>query len=241
MAKLSQLPLYRQVMREVLSEIQSGAWREDEALPSEFDLGTRFGVSQGTVRKALDALVQEGVLQRRQGVGTFVTGVDDYLASARFAALTGEGATAPSFELLGCVKIHAGETLAEMLGLRRGAALWQVRRLIRLQGRVVGLEEMFLPEAQFPNLEVRRIRDLKCNLRAVCWLDFGVRLKDGDLRLRAVRASSNEARLLLVELNEPLLQLVRLARDIDGKPQMWCSAWLRTEEVAFLPPEALAA
>ncbi|UXY13798.1 GntR family transcriptional regulator [Chitiniphilus purpureus] len=236
MAKLSQLPLYRQVMREVLAQIQAGTWREDETLPSEFDLGARFGVSQGTVRKALDALVAEGVLMRRQGVGTFVTGVSDYLAEASFSALNGEGAMRPSFELLGCVKIHAGETLAEMLGLRRGAALWQVRRLIRLQSRLVGLEEMLLPEAQFPGLDVRRIRELKCNLRALCWLDFGIRLKDGDLRLRAVRANATEARLLQSDLNEPLLQLVRLARDFDGRPQMWSVAWIRTEQVAFEPP-----
>ncbi|GAA5785492.1 GntR family transcriptional regulator [Chitiniphilus shinanonensis] len=236
MAKLSQLPLYRQVMREVLAEIQAGTWREDEALPSEIDLGARFGVSQGTVRKALDELVVEDVLQRRQGVGTFVTGVRDYLAEAGFSSLTGDGSMAPSFELLGCVKIHAGEALAEMLGLRRGATLWQVRRLIRLQGRLIGLEEMLLPEAQFPVLDVRRIRELKCNLRALCWLDFGVRLKDGDLRLRAVGASAAEAKLLQVELNEPLLQLVRLARDFEGRPQMWSVAWIRTEQVAFEPP-----
>jgi GntR family transcriptional regulator len=238
MSKLAAIPLYRQVIREVTTAVDAGEWGVDESLPSENDLAQRFGVSQGTVRKALDVLVLEGVLYRRQGVGTFVSDASDFLAQAMFVPLSGYGGEKPKIEMLGCVRIHAGEQLAEILGLRRGAALWQVRRLLRVAGAVIGLEEMFLPEANFPNLEMRRIRELRGNLRELCWRDFGMRLKDGEVRYRAIPAASAEARLLHVEVHEPLLQLVRLARDFDGKAQVWSVAWFRSEQLAFqAPPE----
>lgn len=237
MKKLAAQPLYKQVIREVMSAVEAGEWQEDESLPSEVELGQRFGVSQGTVRKALDQLVAEGVLYRRQGVGTFVAGMSDFLMRGRFALLSDPRGESPKIELLGCVRIHAGEQLAEILGLRRGAALWQVRRLLRVAGQVIGLEELLLPEANFPQLEMRRIRELKGNLRELCWRDFGGRLLDGQTRYRAVSAGSAEARLLQVDVNEPLLQLVRLATDYAGKPQVWSVAWLKTEELAFSPAE----
>ncbi|XZG68792.1 GntR family transcriptional regulator [Chitinibacteraceae bacterium HSL-7] len=232
MTKLAQQPLYRQVMRAVLNAVQSGEWPEGDALPSEAELGVRFGVSQGTVRKALDVLVADGILERHQGVGTFVTAVSDYLAALRFGGLAGEGGAVPAFELLGCVRVHAGEVLADMLGVRRGAGLWQVRRLIRVRSQRIGLEEIYLPEDVFPALDARRIREFGCNLPAVCWRDFGVLLKDAEVRVKAVRAGTSEARLIGCEVNDPLLQLVRLLHDLDGNAQMWCSAWLVSDELA---------
>ncbi|MGL6295994.1 MAG: GntR family transcriptional regulator, partial [Plesiomonas sp.] len=89
MSKLAAVPLYRQVIRAVTTAVDAGEWNTDESLPSENDLAQRFGVSQGTVRKALDALVLEGVLYRRQGVGTFVSDASDFLARAQFVPLSG--------------------------------------------------------------------------------------------------------------------------------------------------------
>lgn len=236
MAKLTALPLYRQVANEVMEAIESGEWVGDACLPSEMDLAQRLGVSQGTVRKALDLLVADGVLYRRQGVGTFVSPSSDYLLRCRFLSLAGGDAGPVSIELLGCVRIHAGEQLAELLGLRRGDALWQVRRLVRVGSEVAGVEEMLLPETYFPDLDVRRIREMKDGLRELCWRDYGVRLIDGVERFRAVAAGANEARLLQLEVNEPVLQVMRLAHDFDGNAMMWGVLWLKTERFAFESP-----
>lgn len=237
MKKLSALSLYQQVQREVLTDIEAGKWQSDEALPSEQELAQRFGVSQGTVRKALDVLVAAGVLYRRQGVGTFVQAAGDDLGELRFTPPNGFGNETPKVELLSCTRIHAGEQLADILGLRRGAPLWQVRRLLRVQGEVIGVEESLLPESVFPGLDIRRLREARGNLRSVCWLDYGIRLKTSDARFRAVPAGQAEARSLQVEVNEPLLQLVRLARDFEARPQVWSVAWFRSEQYAMQAPE----
>src|ERR1700749_2401017 len=65
-------PLYRQVYDIVVRRVAEGNWRPGEALPSEQNLARELGVSQGTMRKVLDSLTAEKVLERRQGKGTFI-------------------------------------------------------------------------------------------------------------------------------------------------------------------------
>jgi GntR family transcriptional regulator len=65
-------PLYLQLRDLLLRDMETRQWRPGEALPSEIELAARFGVSQGTVRKAIDALAADNLVVRRQGKGTFV-------------------------------------------------------------------------------------------------------------------------------------------------------------------------
>ena len=65
-------PLYQQIKRLITGSLESGEWKPGEAIPSEVELAGRYGVSQGTVRKAIDELAGENLLVRRQGKGTFV-------------------------------------------------------------------------------------------------------------------------------------------------------------------------
>jgi len=70
--KIDAKPLYVQVQRALSERIHSGVWEPGRPLPNEFQLAAEFGVSQGTVRKALDALAAEHLVERHQGRGTFV-------------------------------------------------------------------------------------------------------------------------------------------------------------------------
>ena len=65
-------PLYLQIKALILRSLQAGEWRPGEAIPSEIELAARFGVCQGTVRKAIDELAADNLVVRRQGKGTFV-------------------------------------------------------------------------------------------------------------------------------------------------------------------------
>src|ERR1700749_1554215 len=68
----SSLPLYQQLQRALRQAIETRLLSPEDALPPERDLATDFNVSRITVRKAIDGLVNEGMLVRRQGSGTFV-------------------------------------------------------------------------------------------------------------------------------------------------------------------------
>ena len=65
-------PLYLQIKALLEQSLDAGEWRPGEAIPSESELAARFGASQGTVRKAIDALAADNLVVRRQGKGTFV-------------------------------------------------------------------------------------------------------------------------------------------------------------------------
>ena len=65
-------PLYQQIRDLILRSLQQGEWKPAEIIPSKMELAARFGVSQGTVRKAINELATRHFLVRRQGRGTFV-------------------------------------------------------------------------------------------------------------------------------------------------------------------------
>ena len=65
-------PLYQQIKQILLDEIRQGVWKAGEQLPTEATLAERFGISVGTVRRALGGLEDEGIINRREGAGTFV-------------------------------------------------------------------------------------------------------------------------------------------------------------------------
>ena len=69
----SRVPLFEQVKRSIIAKIQDGTWRHDDQLPNEIEMAQLFHVSQGTMRRALRELVNEGLLVRKQGKGTYVS------------------------------------------------------------------------------------------------------------------------------------------------------------------------
>src|SRR5918912_1275476 len=88
-------PLYRQVRELLVRRLAEGVWQPGQLLPSEGQLAAELGVSQGTVRKALDALTAERLLVRRQGRGTFVAEHDEH-GTFHFFKLMPDAGT-PSF------------------------------------------------------------------------------------------------------------------------------------------------
>src|SRR5206468_6475650 len=78
-------PVYLQIKAQVKEGLEHGEWRPGEAIPSEILLASRFGVSQGTVRKAIDALATDNLVVRRQGKGTYVaTHTEEKTSNFRF-------------------------------------------------------------------------------------------------------------------------------------------------------------
>src|SRR6185436_21090348 len=113
-------PLYRQIKALLLESLRSGAWRPGEAIPSEMDLASRYKVSQGTVRKAIDELAAENLLLRRQGKGTFVATHAEERVQFRFLRLTPDSGDSVGMQrrLIDCKRQRAPVEIARALGLR---------------------------------------------------------------------------------------------------------------------------
>ena len=124
-------PLYQQIKALLTAELQAGVWKPGEAIPSEQELATRFKVSQGTVRKAVDELAAENRLMRRQGKGTFVATHAEAQTQYRFLRLQPDDGGARPMErrLIDCRRQRAPADVARAFEGRAGDAVLQLRRL----------------------------------------------------------------------------------------------------------------
>ena len=136
-------PLYRQIKGLILKGLQAGEWKAGETIPSEMDLAARFGVSQGTVRKAVDELAADNLLVRKQGKGTFVATHAEQQQQYRFLRLTPDGDAAASLgrQLLDCKRQRAPAFIAKLMQLRAGDPVIEIRRLLHSGGQPVVLVE----------------------------------------------------------------------------------------------------
>ncbi|MDY0330744.1 MAG: GntR family transcriptional regulator [Thiomonas sp.] len=212
-------PLYRQIKGLITRSLQQGEWKPGEIIPSEADLARRFGVSQGTVRKAVDELAADGLLLRRQGRGTFVSTHHEERVKFRFLRLVpdaiAEGARAMpqpmERQFLECKRIRASQDVARALGIKAGEGITQIRRLLLLAGEPVVYEDIYLPGPAFRGLTAERLESYRGPLYALFESEFSTRMVRAEEKLRAVNASAQEAELLRVREAEALLLVERLS------------------------------
>jgi GntR family transcriptional regulator len=226
-------PLYRQAKDVLVQRIAKGAWQPGQILPNEFEIAADLGVSQGTVRKALDEMTAENLLVRRQGRGTFVARHDEERILFQFFKLVRDDGQRrfPESRVLDVRVVRASPEARERLGLAAGERVVQIERVRSLEGAVCIAEGMVLPHRLFPGIEER---ELPNNLYELYASEFGVTVAGASERLKAVAATSRVARHLEVPAGAPLLSVDRVARDIGGVPVEWRVSLCRTDEFHYL-------
>ncbi|GAB2905195.1 GntR family transcriptional regulator [Uliginosibacterium flavum] len=216
-------PLYRQIRNLIVQALEAGEWQPGQAIPSEQELALRFGVSQGTVRKAIDELAAENILVRRQGKGTFVSTHQDPRAVFRFLRLKAinGGPVLPKSMPLECMRGKAGQEAARNLGIAPGSQIIIVRRVLKLEGKPVVIDEMYLPGDVFQGLSIEQLKDWQGSLYSLFESRFGVRMVRATEKVRAVAAERAVAEVLGVAENTPLLSVERVAYSYGDKPVEW--------------------
>ena len=229
-------PLYRQIKTLLLQSLETGEWRPGEAIPSEAELATRFGVSQGTVRKAIDEMAMDNLVVRRQGKGTFVASHDDPRAFFRFLRLVPlSGARESSKSIpLECWRAKAGPESARMLGLNIGDSIIVLRRLLQFSGKPVVVDEIYLPGDIFGQLTLEMLSEYQGSLYSLFESHFGVRMIRAEERIRAVPADRTSAELLSVSEGSPLLSVERQSFSYGDKPVEWRRGLYSTAEHCYL-------
>ncbi|HEX2017711.1 MAG TPA: GntR family transcriptional regulator [Aurantimonas sp.] len=213
-------PLYRQVREALVQRLIDGAWTPGMMLPSEFQIAAELGVSQGTVRKALDAMAAEHLLVRRQGRGTFVALPEEGRILFQFFRLAADDGTRlfPESSVIERRREAVGPA-AERLQLEPSAEIWRIGRIRRLGGRPVIAEDIVLPLARFPTLA--DFRDLPNNVYALYSEHFSITIGRAVERLKAVEADAATAAQLGCPEGHPILAIERIAFALDGSPVEW--------------------
>ena len=192
-------------------------------MPSESELGATFGVSVGTVRKAVDGLVAEHILVRRQGRGTFVaTHNSDRFLFQYFHIERCDGLREPpQVELLSFDRTRLDDNAAAALQLKAGKPALQVENRLRLQGRPVVHDRLVMPAAVFRGLTEKRLRERTSTIYHPYQTEFGITVVRAHERLRAVGADRAAARVLGVAPGAPVLQVRRVAIALGGQAVEW--------------------
>ena len=227
-------PLYRQIKALILQGLEAGEWRPGEAIPSESELASRFSVSQGTVRKAVDEMAAENLLVRRQGKGTYVASHNDAgpREAFRFLRLVPENGTldAPQSVPLECWRAKAGHEAARTLGIKFGEPITIIRRLLKFSGKPVVIEEIYLPGELFVGLDLEMLQEYKGSFYSLLETNFGVRMLRAEEHIRAVAADAANAKLLDVAQGTPLLSIERVSYTYGDRPVEWRQGLYSTAE-----------
>lgn len=226
-AVASRNPLYLQVQRILLEHVSNGRWKPGEKLPSETQLAQETGVSLGTLRRAVEMLAIDGVLERRAGAGTFVRTFQQPGYWNRFQPFESVNAL-DRYDFRRLVRFESTQACAEAaaaLMLDVGAEVIHiVRHLIRVNdGRemVYAADELFLPPAVFPGLN--KARFLTCfrpddSLYKFYDREFCVVITHQKCRVRCETIDETLAETLMLEGGRPMLRLARTSFSFSRTP-----------------------
>ena len=237
-ARLEAQPLYVRARNVMVERLIEGHWRPGEMLPSEFALAAELGVSQGTMRKALDAMTAEGLLVRRQGRGTFVAEAEDNSILFRFYRLTSDGSSKsgakPSFpesRYLSRIQDSASEQEREIFSLQSGEKVWRFERIRSNDEGPILWEQLVLPAKYFPDLTSETL--LPNNVYQFYSTYYGIIVARVNEQLRAVTAPDKVADLLSLPEKSPLLEIDRRAIALDDRVVEWRRSLCRSDTMHY--------
>jgi len=213
--------LYQKVDNIIRQRLIDNVWKPGDALPSEMQLADELDVSQGTVRKALNDMVTENLLFRRQGLGTFVSEHTERRALFLYFSIVGNDGSRllPESNILSCEEKIPTPEEAEKLQLNQGDMIVQFRRIRFFNNVPIIVETISLPLEHFPGFGT----DVEPpnNLFRFYQSAYGVTVAKGEEHLKAVRASAEETDLLGIADGAPLLEIDRIAKMLDSRPVEW--------------------
>jgi GntR family transcriptional regulator len=227
-------PRHERVSSWIRDQIESGSLLENDKLPSENQLGQRFGVSRITIRRALQTLENEGLISRRQGLGSFVAdqrlhqGLDhlsDFVEDMHAAGLEAESIVLEE----GPEK--AGARVARALGLEEGTSVYRIDRLRKGNGETLAYDRTWIPMfyahlLQDQDLEATTIYRVLEEKHGIC-------VCKGTFRIEAINAPNDVAQHLDVPWGRALLLMERTTFSEAEKQVYFQQRFYRSDKVAY--------
>ncbi|CAM3879597.1 GntR family transcriptional regulator [Bordetella tumulicola] len=232
----SPLPLYHKVYLLLKQRLQIGGFATDSAMPGENALATEYAVSRLTIRRSLQALESEGLIERRQGRGTFALQGAALSATqhssdidALMAHLANMGMQT-QVSLLELEAMPAAAYVATRLELEIGTLVQRSVRVRRYRGQPFSCLTTYVPGDI--GQRIRR-EDLASKPLLAIFRDLGIHVARAEQSISALLAEPVVAGLLGVPVGSALLSLHRLVRDVSGRPVEWLHAQYRPDRYEY--------
>ena len=235
-------PRYRIVKRALQKMMETGQYAAGSVLPSETTLAASLGVSVGTLRRAVDELVHEHILVRRQGKGTYVA----MHSPARFmfqffhvephwdfgdddAMRLQMPAEYPAIECLSFATGRASIVQASALHIKPGESIIKIENRLLLSQRAVMRDQIYLSSAMFKNLSEKKFINRPSTIYSLYQTDFSITVLRTVERARALAADSASAKVLGMAAGAPVLEVHRLALTFGERPVEYRVSTLNTQ------------
>ena len=222
-------PLYGQVRELLLGRIGKGEWSPGESLPNEFVLASQFEVSVGTIRRAIEGLEDSGVVVRKQGRGTYISGQGAQALQNKFINLrtTAGGQLQLSYRVLDVVHREATIIERNRLMCSDREEVIEIRQRVHVGARSIGIECAMVTARMFPDLNMQS--NFNQHLYPV-FSEHGVLITRTDERISAGGADALIAEQLEVAPDHPILKIERVAYALNSHPVEWrVSAYISAE------------
>ncbi|PFE60337.1 GntR family transcriptional regulator [Bacillus cereus] len=231
----SLIPLYHQLMERLKDSIEKGHWSLGDKIPSENQLMDQFGVSRNTAKKAIEELVQEGILYRIQGKGTFVAKPklqQSLMGFYSFSKVLKEKGLNPKDIILKIEEVKPNAEIKEALQLSEDVNVIEMKRLRCAEDEPFILESSFIPKHVATDIEqLKKVGEI--SLYDLFAQQFNTVVTRANEAFEPVLIRADESEYLQTEAGRPALLLERTAYDTNGVPVEFCISIVRGDRCRF--------
>jgi GntR family transcriptional regulator len=243
-AQQRRIPVYRQIEQHIRDLINSPDYGPGDRVPSERVLAETLGANRMTVRKAIDGLVAQGLLERHSTSGTRirlprVTRPTDARTSLGITRLIQSSGGTPGNKLLHFQEQQASGRIAERLGLKEGAPITVVRRLWTVDAVPFCIETSHLPTERVPDLAAEDLTAGQ-SLYALLRSRYGIAVEGRERMISVATCTEMESRLLDLPQDSPCLLLRLVVADQQGRPVEYMASVNHPRLVVFKTEDARA-
>ena len=233
---MKSLTAYEEVKQKITEDLVRGRYPMGQALPAEKDLSKELDVSIGTLRKAVDELVAEGIVVRRQGRGTYVAEHDLKRLLYYFFHVVKHDVDKkanPRVDLVSLNTAVATKEEASKLNIKEGAPVWRLVNCLYLEERCVMIDQITLDKKRFKNLTRTEFINREGSIYQLYQMKYGQTVVRSSERLRASLVSKQHAEWLDIKPNSPVLVIRRVALGIQDDPIEWRISTLNTNQYEY--------
>ena len=226
-------PLYKQLEEKIIQDIENGIYRKGQKIPTEKELSQMYDVSRITVRKALEEITKQGILERHAGKGTYVASVKLQRSIATFMSFTecceAQGLK-PGARMIKNVIEDATAEDCDTLEIEPESKVLAIDRIRYADGVPGSLEQGRFTEDYFYLLQ-ENLND--CSLFQILREKYGITLTSGKNILELAYASFEVSRYLQIPSRSPLLLMSGLIMDGNGKNVFYSKQYIVGDKFKF--------